>query len=619
MILNYFNAQKAVEIGTALADEFAQKTTSRSASSVSQEILNRSTLETQALQLNFYKRAKLANSFKWRMRENGVKGEIADEITERLIVHLSLSRPNSQPAPSARAAPAGRVPPQSAKYYLHRGNAFLSEEAFIEAIDSYQELLKINPRHSEGLNNLGAAFSKVGRYGEAENCFRQAIDAKPNLAEAYNNLGNVLRWMGRIDEAESLFRRALKLNPSYLDARTNLGTFLALHGRVREAETYLKKVLKIAPRNADALHGMGHAAALEGRFDEARALFERALEVNPAMPAALASIVSIRKMTSADTDWLERAEKIAANGMTTLDEADIRFAIGKYYDDVGNFARSFQSYKRANELLRTVAAAYDRRAYSNFVDEMIRAFSSFPASQAGSSASIKPVFVVGMMRSGTTLAEQIIASHRTAAAAGELPFWAAAMAAHKIEVKEGLFGETARKKLAEDYLRVLEAACPDAVRVVDKTPVNSDNLGLIHSAFPNARIIYMQRNPIDTCLSCYFQRLSPALSFTMDLSDLAHFYGEHKRLMAHWRAVLPAGSILDVPYEELLADQEKWTRKILQYLGLDWDAGCLEFHRTDRAVATSSFWQVRQKIYKSSVGRWRNYERFISPLLHLTD
>ena len=478
-------------------------------------------------------------------------------------------------------------------------------------------MLEINPRHAEGLNNLGAAFCKVGRYNEAENCFRQAISAKPNDAEGYNNLGNVLRWAGRMDEAEILFRRALKINPRYLDARTNLGTLLAVHGRVREAQTYLKKVLKSTPRNADALHGMGHIAALEGRFDEAESLFKRVLEVNPGMPSALAGIASIRKMTSADTAWLARAEEIAAGEIAPLDEADMRFAIGKYYDDVGNFARSFQNYKRANELLKTVAADYDRTAHSNFVDDMIRTFSPVSTVQPGSSTSIRPVFVVGMMRSGTTLTEQIIASHHSADGAGELPFWSAAMDAHKTEISEGLLSDATRRKLADDYLKVLEVACPNAARVVDKAPINSDNLGLIHSVFPNARIIYMQRDPIDTCLSCYFQRLSPALNFAMDLSDLAHYYGEHKRLVAHWRAVLPAGSILDVPYAELLADQEKWTRKMLDFLGLDWDPGCLEFERTDRAVATSSYWQVRQKIYKSSLGRWRNYEKYIGPLLPL--
>jgi hypothetical protein len=173
--------------------------------------------------------------------------------------------------------------------------------------------------------------------------------------------------------------------------------------------------------------------------------------------------------------------------------------------------------------------------------------------------------------------------------------------------------------LAKEYLQVLEAKSGEALRVVDKAPVNSDYLGVIHSVFPNARFIYMQRDPIDTCLSCYFQKFVLSLNFTMDLSDLADYYRQHQRLMAHWHAVLPQGTILEVPYEELIADQAAWTRRILDFLDLEWDNRVLDFHNTQRAVVTASFWQVRQKIYKSSVRRWRNYEKFVGPLLDLKD
>jgi len=166
-------------------------------------------------------------------------------------------------------------------------------------------------------------------------------------------------------------------------------------------------------------------------------------------------------------------------------------------------------------------------------------------------------------------------------------------------------------------LRVLELKDGKALRVVDKAPVNADHLGLIHGVFPNARIIYMQRDPIDTCLSCYFQKFVLSMNFTLDLSDLADHYREHRRLMAHWRSVLPPGTILDVPYEELVADQEGWSRKILNFLDLGWDERVLDFHNTKRSVVTASFWQVRQRIYNDSVHRWRHYEKFIRPLLDL--
>ncbi len=224
-----------------------------------------------------------------------------------------------------------------------------------------------------------------------------------------------------------------------------------------------------------------------------------------------------------------------------------------------------------------------------------------------------------MMRSGTSLVEQIISSHPAVEGAGELGFWNEAIRARASDIRRGPLATPARKELAEAYLRVLANHSVEAQRIVDKAPVNADYLGIIHSIFPKARIIYVRRNPIDSCLSCYFQKLSTSYSFTMDLSDLAHYYRQHQRLVAHWHAVLPPGTILDVPYDGLVADQELWTRRMLDFVGLEWDEICLRFHETKRSVATASYWQVRQRIYGNSVDRWRNYEKFIRPLLGLTD
>jgi hypothetical protein len=198
-----------------------------------------------------------------------------------------------------------------------------------------------------------------------------------------------------------------------------------------------------------------------------------------------------------------------------------------------------------------------------------------------------------------------------------LQFWANTVRDHEVLIRGGILDDAKRRTTAEKYLGVLAAKSVDAQHVVDKAPGNADYLGLIHNVFPNARVIYMQRDPIDTCLSCYFQKFALSMNFTMDLADLADRYREHRRLMDHWQTVLPSGTMLNVPYEELVADQERWSRKILDFLGLEWDEGVLNFHETKRAVATASFWQVRQKMYRSSVHRWKNYERFIGPLRDL--
>ena len=223
------------------------------------------------------------------------------------------------------------------------------------------------------------------------------------------------------------------------------------------------------------------------------------------------------------------------------------------------------------------------------------------------------------MRSGTSLGEQIIASHPQAIGAGELDFWHTAVRNRQESLRSGGPDEPLTRKLAESYVRTLEQHSPSALRVVDKSTFNTDHLGLIHQVLPRARLICMQRDPIDNCLSCYFQDFANVASFTMDLSDLAHYYREHHRLVSHWRSALPQDALLIVPYAELVADPETWSRRIIEFIGLEWDSRCLQFHNTQRSVLTASNWQVRQRVYSSSVGRWRNYQKFIGPLLELRD
>jgi hypothetical protein len=323
-------------------------------------------------------------------------------------------------------------------------------------------------------------------------------------------------------------------------------------------------------------------------------------------------------MTSADRDWLKRAEQMLTESITAPDEINLRFSMGKFCDDTESYEKAFNNYKRANDLLKANAEPYDRQSHSRFVDDLVAAYphGAFSSLSVASESS-RPVFVVGMMRSGTSLVEQIIASHPLARGAGELAFWTQAASRHEVALRSGTLDEALRRKLAAAYLRLLGPDHSGIQRVVDKAPINADYLGMIHSVFPRARIIYMQRDPIDTCLSCYFQQFSAALNFTHSLDDLAHYYRQHRRLMDHWRSVLPAGTILEVPYAELVADQELWTRKILDHIALEWDESCLSFYSTRRTVVTASAWQVRQGMYQTSVERWRNYQAYVAPLIEL--
>jgi len=632
MLFKWLDAREAAAAGAALADDFYLQSASKAPRAGAKQALERPQepdlqrflqkflqcvdQAARPLKLNLFKRAKLANSFKWRLLEKGVEKDLVDELTQALVQRLM----GVAAGPSAAGSSRGGRNVRDTQAQHVAANHLLERGAFAEARESYQQLVNLDPRDAIARNGLGVALAQLARYGEAEAEFRRAIGIRSGYPEAHYNLAGVLQSTGRFNESEMPLRRALKLKPAYLDARISLGMTLVLLARLGEARDCYEKALRLSPHNARALVGLGQIEGLEGRFSEAEAAYRRALEAQPGATFAWAALAGLRKLTPADSDWVKRAEELAGGRLTPIDEATLRFAIGKYYDDVGDFARAFRSYERANELHKLRAEPYNREARARFVDDLIRVYTPGAlAGAAGASDSERPVFVVGMPRSGTSLVEQILASHPAVCGAGELNFWTIAVRKHEDAVRRELLAEPLRRKLAAEYLQVLTGHSADALRVVDKAPVNADFLGLIHSVFPRARIINMQRNPIDTCVSCYFQQFPPSFNYTLELSDLAHYYREHQRLMAHWRRVLPADALLDVPYAELTAEQEKWSRRIIEFIGLPWDERCLSFEKTVRAVNTASVWQVRQKMYGSSVERWRHYEKFIGPLRELAD
>jgi Tfp pilus assembly protein PilF len=612
MIFHWFNASDAETVASELADQFSPP--AKDGDAALRDLLRRADTDSRLTRLNFYKKARFANSFKWRLLEKGIEPKTAARVTHSLILHLSRngSVPDAGAATDHMSSTAENIPD-----FLRGGNNAFNEGNFKNAIEIFRRGLTLAPAEPELLNGLGAALCRIGVYGEAEQRLRQAVAANRDSVEAHCNLGTLLRLVGNIEESEHALRRALKLRPNYVSARSSLGWTLIALGRLRDARARFEKVLKAVPQHADALFGLGQIAKAEGRFTEAESLFKRVLDVDPRITGAFAALATLRRMTPADVDWLRRARQfVAESRLSPLDEAELRFSIGKYHDDIGEFDQAFRSYEAANKLTKAAAMPYNRKGRDAFVGDLIRAHSkdTMAAIGEGGSDSIKPVFVLGMPRSGTSLTEQILASHPSIKGAGELEFWYTAVRAHDVEVRAGLLDATTRKKLAEDYLRLMQTRAGDGLRIVDKTPVNSDFIATIHSVFPNARFIYMERDPIDTCLSCYFQHFVASMSYCMDLSDLAHYYKAHRRLIKHWQSVLPPESMLVVPYEALVSDQERWTRKMIDFLGLEWDDRCLSFHETERPVNTTSTWQVRQRIYTQSVDRWQAYKKFVGPL-----
>jgi tetratricopeptide (TPR) repeat protein len=488
-----------------------------------------------------------------------------------------------------------------------------------EAAASYRQALTLNPGYVEALNNLGNVLRDLGLRREALSLYARAIEADPGSAESHCNLGNLQLELPRIDEAAANFRRAVALQPKNALAHLSLGTALRLQGRAADAEASCRVALRIDPSYADALSLLGELRADRGQFSEAEELFRRAISIDPGFPFAFFGIAAHRRMTSDDGAWLQGAEALLAKPLPLGHEIPLRYALGKYFDDVGQYDDAFRNYRQANELTKRYGSKYDGAKLTRRVDGIIRSFdaASMRRRQKCASASELPVFIIGMPRSGTSLTEQILASHPAVFGAGELTFWSAAFDVYQEAGIGSGDGADLIPSMAGDYLGRLTASSGAALRVIDKMPANFLYTGLIHAAFPQARIIHLQRHPIDTCLSIYFQNFYNMGPYANDFDNLAHYYGEYTRVTDHWRAVLPAATLLEVPYEALIEDQEGWTRRMLDFVGLPWDPKCLDFHLTDRVVITASKWQVRQKIHTSSAGRWRNYEKYVGPLQHL--
>jgi tetratricopeptide (TPR) repeat protein len=496
--------------------------------------------------------------------------------------------------------------------HLNLGAALQDQERPAEALAAYRRALAISPSRVEALLGVGAILLANGRLQEAADAYARALAVHPGSAEIAVNLGAAVRGLGRLDAAIDLFQQALKLSPGFAEAYSALGTALRLKGRSDDAEACFMAAMALKPDLVSAMVAMAEARADQGDFQGAEAWFRRAMAAGPDDPEAWAGLPRVRRMTRGDSDWLAGARRIVALAPPPRRLAPLRYALGKHHDDLGDFAEAFENFEQANALSKLCRPPHDRAALAVRVDEITETYGAdwLAAARDRGDPSTKPVFVVGMLRSGTSLLEQMLASHPDADGAGELSYWGEAAA--RIGAA-GLAGAAPLGLLAQDYLSQLGPAS----RVVDKMPANFMHLGLIGAALPNARILHMRRNPIDTCLSIYFQHFEPTLTYANDLNDLADYYRRYELLMAHWRRTLHDGAVLDVDYEALVSEPRTVMEAVLDFIGLPWSERCLEPHRTQRTIITASKWQARQKISAGSVGRWRNYEPFVGPLLPL--
>ena len=466
----------------------------------------------------------------------------------------------------------------------------------------------------------------AGRIAEAITRYRQILAVAPDLPLMRNNLGHALATLGQLDAAVAEYGRAVALKPDYAEALCNWGVALCGLDRSDEAEAKFRRAIAVAPAFAGAYHNLAALLKERGRLAEAVVAAEHAIRLAPRNPAYYEHLGALRPFAPGDPaiDALEALQ--ADDSLHAAERAHLHFALAKAYQDIGHqepgrFDDAFAQLVAGNALKRQ-ATAYDEAATLGRMARTRALFTAdFVARRQGGDPSPLPVFIVGMPRSGTTLIEQILASHPRVHGAGELSLLGETVAAsgHALpgapaypEMAATLTAEGLRA-FGAAYAGALAQRAPGAARIVDKMPDNFLYAGLIHLALPNAVIVHAVRDPLDTCVSC-FAMLFTGEPHTYDLGELGRYYRHYRDLMAHWHRVLPQGRILDVRYEDLVADVEGVARRIVAHCGLDWDPRCLDFPNAARSVRTASAAQVRQPIYLSAIGRWRVYEKHLGAL-----
>ena len=537
---------------------------------------------------------------------------------------LALMAAGDLDAAATALARALALDPASADAHLNMGNLLRRRGDAAGAIGHYRQAIAGRPGFAEAEASLGDLFAERGEPEAAVVHFDRAVRLRPNDRQALAGLGAALVALDRAAEALGPLRRAVGLAPRDGRALLALGQALGQLDRFAEAAAALEQAVGVAPDLADAWVARARLARILGRFDEAQAHLDRALAVDADSVAALV-LLAEQQRGRLTAERAARIESLAARPDLAADpRSRLRYALGLLAQDAGDYDAAFGNFAAANALQRDRLAGrgmvYDPAAQTRQVDRMIAAFDGVHFGRVAGQGvdSELPVFIVGMPRSGTTLVEQILASHSRVHGAGERTDVAAlvgelSVSAPYPEGAAALSVETIGR-VAGSHLDRLRPLAPSAARIVDKQPFNFYNLGLIATLFPRARIVHCRRDPMDTCLSCFVQMFEFPFPWACDLAALGHYYREYERLMAHWRATLPAPS-LEVVYEETVADPETASRRLVAFCGLEWEAGCLAFHATERPVRTASLQQVRRPVYGGSVGQWRRYERHLGPLV----
>jgi len=502
-----------------------------------------------------------------------------------------------------------------------------------EAEQLYREVLRNNPTHVDAMRLLGNVTLQTGRIYQAERLFRRAVANAPDYVQAQIDLGTALKKQSRLEEAIEQFRQAIRQEPQNVPAHYLLASTLSLAAQTYEAVESYQRVLELAPRHTGAMLGLGHVLKTVGRQDEAIEAYRNCIRLKPQNGEIYWSLANLKTYQLSDED-IREMESMVTQG----DEADVEvneesrvnflFALAKAYEDRGDFGQAWAYYDQGNRF-RRMMEVYDPVRDEVMNDEIIEVFNrDFLSENSGlGHPSAEPIFVIGLPRSGSTLIEQILASHSQVEGTSELPYVGSVATSLNRNRADGINYPHAVRELKEEHFKRLGGDYLGLARIhrtedkpffIDKMPNNFPSVGFIHLILPNAKIIDARRYPLDSCLSSYRQLFARGQSFTYDLTEIGEYFLQYQRMMDHWHEVLP-GRCLTVQYEEVVTDFENQVRRLLDYCELPWEDACLNFYDTERPVRTASSEQVRQPVYRKSVNFWRNYEAHLAELIDVLE
>ena len=497
-----------------------------------------------------------------------------------------------------------------------------------EARELYREVLRETPNNVDALRLLGAIAASQSRFDEAERRFRRAIELAPDFVRAIIDLGRILKEQNRYEEAIECFKKANTLEPGNVQSHFQLASTLAPAALTYEALEAYQRVLELQPDHPGALLGLAHMLKTVGRQDEAIAGYRDFISLKPDQGEGYWSLANLKTYRLSGEDIREIESRLTKDDLTDQSAVNFLFALAKTYEDQSNFDRAWDYYSQGNKKQRMIEQ-YDPVQTEVTNDSIVSVFDQqFLDKNAGlGNPDPAPIFVVGLPRSGSTLIEQILASHSQVEGTSELPYLGRVVTSLNRNRADGInypkatqeLGEKQFKALGQDYLDLAELHRTEKKpRFIDKMPNNIPSIGFLHLILPNAKIIDARRYPLDSCFSCYRQLFARGQTFTYDLTDIGEYFLQYQRMMDHWHEVLP-GRVLTVQYEDMVTDFDNQVRRLLEYCELRWEDACINFHQTERPIRTASSEQVRQPIYSKSINYWKNYEQYLGELVEVLD